>query len=206
MQKIIPRYTIELRKVCVNIQNSLGMNKETLNQIIIKYYNEWLKYTCKIAANRHLETDAHDILQQVLLDILDKNANDNILLTSAKADEEELIRRYIQKSIKINIISPKSYWNRQKAFDRKNLNHNVDFDLLCIPDIEEPEDNRTMLIWNTFDQLELPEKKRRIFQSYYRKGQLLKQCKGQASIATVSRVCKCICKKIYLQLKQKNMP
>lgn len=163
MQKIIPRYTIELRKVCVNIQNSLGMNKETLNQIIIKYYNEWLKYTCKIAANRHLETDAHDILQQVLLDILDKNANDNILLTSAKADEEELIRRYIQKSIKINIISPKSYWNRQKAFDRKNLNHNVDFDLLCIPDIEEPEDNRTMLIWNTFDQLELPEKNAAFF-------------------------------------------
>lgn len=187
-------------------QNSMDMDKTILNQIIVKHYDEWLKYVRKIAAGYHLVNEAEDILQQAFMDILYKNAEKAILLTSKKASEEELIRRYVQKSIKFNIISPKSFFNRNKKQERKNLNHDIDFSQLSIPDIVESEDDRLSLIWQIFDQLDLPEHQREIFTLYYKNGCRLKQCNEKLSIATVSRICNQICKKIHAQIDVNEIP
>lgn len=176
------------------------MDTTILNRIIVRHYAKWLKYVRKIAADYHLENEAEDILQQVFMDILCKNAKETIILTSKKADEEELIRRYIQKSIKFNITSPKSFFNRNRKHERKNLNHDIDFSQLSIPDTNEPEDDRLSLIWKIFDQLDLSDHQRQIFTLYYKNGFPLKQCNEKLSIATVSRICHQICKKIHAQI------
>lgn len=175
-----------------------------LNQVITRYYNELYRYASKIASSMGLQNEKQDILHQIFLEILTKNATEGITLKTEGDNEVKTIKHYLRKAIKIGIISSKSRWQRNKASEQKHLDHNISLDQLDIPDSNVSTAPLQGQIWEIFERLELSEHKRLIFCSYYLEGKALKNCHDKYTVATKSKICHSIILKIRDELLRRN--
>ncbi len=144
------------------------MDIEIINSYITARYDRWLdysKYHCTLAG---MPDEATDVLNEVLIMLLEKDADYLNRLYKAKKGRYRELDFFVLQMIKLNITSVTSpYRHKYKSLP---VDENVDWHRLEIIDEPESEPDRAAavlremkLIRFVFDRLELTDLERRVF-------------------------------------------
>lgn len=172
------------------------MDSEKLTQVITAHYEEWSKYVSKVATDYQLNDEAMDILNDVLYNVLKRNKDKPIRLQSTGQSEENEIKYYLIRAIKLAITLPSSRYRRHLQNITKMTSHPDNFSSFILTDEEEIGTDKLEMIYQAVEKLCLSENEQKIFDFCYSGYNVLKQWDGEESISTVSRKSNYICKMI----------
>lgn len=176
------------------------MDSEKLTQVITAHYEEWSKYVSKVATDYQLNDEAMDILNDVLYNVLKRNKDKPIRLQGTGQSEENEIKYYLIRAIKLAIILPSSRYRRHLQNITKMTSHPDNFSSLILTDEEETGTDKLEMIYQAVEKLCLSENDQKIFDFCYSGYHVLKQWDGEESISTVSRKSNSIRKMIRKQV------
>jgi len=144
------------------------MNKE-IEKYISKRYERWLDYSLYHCTHAGMADEAIDVLNEVLLDLLQKPEPKLLTLFNAKKNGYTELDFFVLRMIKFNATSNTApYRAKYKPIP---TDENVDFSLLEIADFENDDRDKTAEILENvrqvreaYESLQLSEKAKRIFE------------------------------------------
>lgn len=162
------------------------MAKEEINKYIQKRYDRWLDYASYHCSCAGIGDEAIDVLNEVLLDLLQKPEVKLIGLLHKRSEQYTELDYFVLRMIKLNATSPTSpYRHRYKPIP---VDANVDYSRLDVEDLSDEEYDRSADILEKTNQvreilfrLNLSEKARKVFEYRFFHGEMFCDWPGSES-------------------------
>ena len=144
------------------------MATEEINKYIQKRYDRWLDYASYHCSCAGIGDEAIDVLNEVLLDLLQKPEVKLIGLLHKKSGQYTELDYFVLRMIKLNATSPTSpYRHRYKPIP---VDANISYSQLDIEDLDYDDHDapgdiieKTRIVRNIFDSLIISEYAKKVF-------------------------------------------
>lgn len=128
--------------------NFIAMASTNIDKYISKRYERWLDYASYHCTQTGIPGEAHDVLNEVLCSLLQKDNEKLELLIKAKKNGYTELDFFVLRMIKLNATSETSpYRSKYKSMP---VDCNVDYSCLEIEDVQEEDIDRNELLLQHF--------------------------------------------------------